>query len=150
MQNQLISIVIPIYNVENYLDYCVRSLVNQTYKELEILLINDGSTDQSGKLADAWASKDERITVYHKTNGGLSDARNFGVQKAKADWVMFCDSDDYYDFFAVEYLVAIQKETQSDLVTSPIRRVTKHDSGSTEIYSEKWSGGGKSSLQKKC
>ena len=74
-----ISIIVPVYNVEQYLERCVESLMNQSYKNIEILLINDGSTDNSGKLCDEIAKRDSRITVYHKENGGLSDARNYGV-----------------------------------------------------------------------
>ena len=89
-----ISIIVPVYNVEQYLERCVESLMNQSYKNIEILLINDGSTDNSGKLCDEIAKRDSRITVYHKENGGLSDARNYGVDKATADFVGFVDSDD--------------------------------------------------------
>lgn len=124
--SELISIIVPIYNVEKYLDYCVTSLVNQTYKNIEILLVNDGSTDNSGTIADKWAKKDERIRVFHKENGGLSDSRNYGVFQAKSDWVMFIDSDDYYDLFAVEYFVRIQEKYKADLVVSALKGVTSH------------------------
>ena len=96
MSNILVSIIVPVYNVEKYLAFCVESLVKQTYKNIEILLIDDGSTDKSGKIADEWAERDSRIKVFHKENGGLSDARNFGVRHASSDWIMFIDSDDYY------------------------------------------------------
>ena len=81
--NYQVSIIVPIYNVEDYLENCVYSLVNQTYENIEILLIDDGSTDRSGKLADELAKSDSRIKVFHKKNGGLSSARNYGMQKAK-------------------------------------------------------------------
>ena len=95
MKNDTISIVVPIYNVENYLEECIDSLISQTYSNLEILLIDDGSTDNSGKIADDYMKKDERIKVFHKKNGGLSDARNYGIIRAKGKYICFIDSDDY-------------------------------------------------------
>ena len=81
--NDLVSVVIPIFNVEKYLEKCVNSLVNQIYKNLEIILVDDGSTDNSGNIANELSKSDNRIKVYHKKNGGLSDARNFGISKQK-------------------------------------------------------------------
>lgn len=133
MNNQLISIIVPIYNVELYLEKCVNSLINQTYKNIEILLIDDGSTDNSGNIADELAKKDPRIKVFHKVNAGLSDARNYGVSQAISEWIMFIDSDDYYDFFAVEYFVRIQQKYNSDLVVSALKGVTNHVSTNREI-----------------
>ena len=95
--NELISIIVPVYNVEKYLEKCVNSIVNQTYKNLEIILVDDGATDSSGKLCDKLAKIDNRIKVYHKENGGLSDARNYGVERATGDYIGFVDSDDYID-----------------------------------------------------
>ena len=94
-KKQKISIIIPIYKVEKYLNKCVQSVVNQTYKNLEIFLVDDGSPDNCPKMCDDWAEKDSRIQVIHKKNGGLSDARNFGIEKATGDYIMFLDSDDY-------------------------------------------------------
>ena len=93
--NDLVSVVIPIYNVEKYLEKCVNSLVNQTYRNLEIILVDDGSTDNSGNIADELSKIDSRINVYHKKNGGLSDARNFGIEHANGKYICFVDSDDY-------------------------------------------------------
>lgn len=93
--NNLISIIVPVYNVERYLKRCINSILNQTYKDYEVLLIDDGSTDLSGKICDESSMMDERIIVYHKENGGLSDARNYGLCKAKGKYVTFIDSDDY-------------------------------------------------------
>lgn len=101
----MISIVVPVYNVEKYLDRCVRSLVNQTYKDIEILLIDDGSTDGSGKLCDEYAKQDSRITAYHKVNGGLSDARNYGMERAKGEYISFIDGDDYVETDMMEFLI---------------------------------------------
>ena len=91
----LISIVVPVYNVDRYLNKCVETLVNQTYKNIEILLINDGSTDNSSNLCNEWIKRDNRIRVFHKKNGGLSDARNYGIEKARGKYISFIDSDDY-------------------------------------------------------
>ena len=109
--NELISIIVPVYNVEQYLEKCVDSIVNQTYKNLEIILVDDGATDSSGKLCDKLAKIDNRIKVYHKENGGLSDARNYGVERATGDYIGFVDSDDYIDAEMYEKLYeAIKKE----------------------------------------
>ena len=95
MTNQpLISIIIPCYKVEQYLDACMETVISQTYKDLEILLVDDGSPDNTGALCDAWAKKDSRIRVIHKENGGLSSARNAGIEEAKGEYIMFLDSDD--------------------------------------------------------
>ena len=90
-----ISIIIPVYKVEQYLDECVKSVVNQIYKNLEIILVDDGSPDDSGKMCDEWAKKDNRIVVLHKKNGGLSSARNAGLSVATGDYIAFLDSDDF-------------------------------------------------------
>ena len=85
MKEELISVVIPVYNVENYLEKCIQSVIDQTYSNLEIILVNDGSTDKSGEICDKYSEIDERIIVIHKKNGGLSDARNYGIAKAKGE-----------------------------------------------------------------
>ena len=95
MSNPLISVVIPVYNAEKYLDECIQSVVNQTYKKLEIILVNDGSTDRSAQMCDEWACKDNRIKVVHKKNGGASTARNAGLKTVTGDYVGFVDSDDF-------------------------------------------------------
>ena len=95
--DEKISVIVPVYNVEQYLERCVDSIINQTYKNLEIILVNDGSTDNSGQLCDELAKKDDRIRVIHKKNGGLSDARNVGIDEAEAELIGFIDSDDYID-----------------------------------------------------
>lgn len=93
----MISIIIPVYNVQAYLDECVCSVVEQSYRDLEIILVDDGSTDNSGRMCDGWAEKDRRIRVVHKPNGGLSSARNAGLDAAKGDYIAFVDSDDFVD-----------------------------------------------------
>ncbi len=93
----LLSVILPIYNVENYLKQCIDSIINQTYKNIEVILVDDGSLDNSGKICDEYELIDDRIKVIHKENGGLSDARNCGVQSATGDYLLFVDSDDYID-----------------------------------------------------
>lgn len=110
-----ISVIVPVYNVEQYLERCVDSIINQTYTNLEIILVNDGSTDNSGKLCDELAKKDERIRVIHKENGGLSDARNRGIDEAESDLVGFIDSDDYIDSDMYEVLLKNLNDTDADL-----------------------------------
>jgi len=97
LNSPLISVIVPVYNVEQYLDRCVESIVNQTYKNLEIILVDDGSTDSSGTKCDEWSKKDSRIRVIHKENGGQSSARNVGLSIATGSLIGFVDSDDYID-----------------------------------------------------
>lgn len=89
------SIIIPVYNVENYLERCIQSVLNQSYRDIEIILVDDGSTDSSPKLCDVYEKQDSRIHVIHKKNGGLSDARNAGISVAKGEYILFLDSDDF-------------------------------------------------------
>lgn len=94
-ESTLISIIVPVYNVESYLMRCIESIINQTYRNLEIILVDDGSTDRGGKICDAYSEKDTRIKVLHKNNGGLSSARNSGLRIAKGNYIGFVDGDDY-------------------------------------------------------
>lgn len=106
----MVSIIVPVYNIKEYLPRCVESLLGQTCGDVEILLVNDGSTDGSGALCDELAAKDERIRVIHKENGGLSDARNAGLDAAKGEWLLFVDGDDYLAENAVELLLTVAEE----------------------------------------
>ena len=92
----LVSVIVPVYNAEEYLRYCIDNIVSQTYRNIEIILINDGSTDTSPEICDEYAQQDERIKVISKENGGPSDARNVGLKAAKGEYICFCDSDDYF------------------------------------------------------
>ena len=92
-----LSVIVPVYQVEATLDRCVASIVGQTFSDLEVILVDDGSSDRSPQLCDEWAAKDSRVRVIHKTNGGLSDARNAGLDVATGDFVTFVDSDDYLE-----------------------------------------------------
>ena len=134
MQNseELVSIIIPIYNVVDYIDQCVISACNQTYRNIEIILVDDGSTDGSGQKCDSWAKLDLRITVIHKSNGGVSSARNSGVAVAQGTWVCFIDGDDYVTDDYVEYLlqlvhtadscIGVTTDSFSDWDTSQVRK----------------------------
>lgn len=104
LEEPLISVIVPVYNVEKYLDKCVDSIVNQTYKNLEIILVDDGSPDNCPKMCDDWSEKDKRIKVIHKKNGGLSDARNKGIEMANGEYIGFVDSDDYVEGNYIEFL----------------------------------------------
>lgn len=97
MINSLISIIVPIYNSEKYIRRCIESILSQTFKDFELLLIDDGSKDNSGRICDEYAEKDSRVRVFHKKNGGVSSARNFGIDNAKGEWVTFIDSDDWVE-----------------------------------------------------
>lgn len=111
----LVSVVVPVYKVEQYLKKCVESIINQTYKNLEIILVDDGSPDDCGKICEEFAIKDDRIKVLHKTNGGLSDARNFGLSIAKGEYICFVDSDDFVNEYYVEKMLESALKNNSDI-----------------------------------
>lgn len=113
--NELISIVVPVYNVERYLDACMISILDQTYSNIEIILVDDGATDNSGKMCDHYSETDERVKVIHKENGGLSEARNKGIPQAKGEYIMFIDSDDVVSLDFVEYLYNLLKDSSADI-----------------------------------
>lgn len=112
----LISVIIPVYNVEKYLRRCVESVMLQTYKDIEILLIDDGSTDGSGQICDELAYKDRRIHVFHKENGGVSSARNLGIERACGDYICFVDSDDWIDIDYFENAIPVLKKEHPRLL----------------------------------
>jgi len=114
---ELISIIVPVYNIGKYLNKCVTSIVNQTYKKLEIILIDDGSTDNSGKICDEWKEKDNRIKVIHKENGGPSKARNYGIEVATGNYLFFVDGDDYIEQDMIEILYKNMIETGAQIVS---------------------------------
>lgn len=120
MINRRLSIIIPVFRVEKTLDRCVQSVVSQSYSHLEIILVDDGSPDNCPQLCDAWAQRDSRITVVHKQNGGLSDARNAGLAVAKGDFVGFVDSDDY--LAADTYAEVMKLTDEADIVEFPLWR----------------------------
>lgn len=112
----LISVIVPVYNVEKYLDRCIDSIVKQTYKNLEIILVDDGATDTCPEMCDLWKNKDDRIRVIHKENGGLSSARNEGLKHAKGEYVIFIDSDDWIENDFLEKLYEEAKLYNLDIV----------------------------------
>jgi len=113
--NDLISLVVPVYNVEMYLERCIESILNQDYKNLEIILVDDGSTDSSGKICDKYKKRDNRIRVIHKSNGGLSSARNCGIKNAHGVYISFIDSDDWITNDYVSCLYNLSVEYSSDI-----------------------------------
>lgn len=118
-----ISVIIPVYNVEQYLPACLDSLLSQSYRELEILLIDDGSTDSSGAICDEYAKKDYRIRVIHQKNGGAANAKNTGLRAATGKYLTFLDSDDYLEPDAYKYMLNRMKETGADVVQCAFRLV---------------------------
>lgn len=116
MNSYKISIIIPVYNVEKYLNRCVESIINQTYKNIEIILVDDGSPDKSSEICDEWVLYDQRIKTIHRKNGGQSAARNTGIQSATGDFVTFVDSDDWIAPDTYEYCVDLLKNNEADSV----------------------------------
>ena len=116
MFNPKVTVVLPIYNVEKYLNRCIQSVVNQSYNNLEIILVDDGSTDRSGTLCDEWEKKDSRIRVIHKKNAGLGEARNSGIDSATGQYICFFDSDDYIRLDAIDTAVTCARNNSSELV----------------------------------
>ena len=114
-EKALISLIIPVYKVEKYLEKCIQSVINQTYENLQIILVDDGSPDNCGKICDEYAKKDHRIEVIHKSNGGLSDARNKGLEIAKGEYIGFVDSDDYIEADMYEVLYNLLKQYNADV-----------------------------------
>lgn len=117
-QNEKISVIIPIYNVEPYLRQCLDSVVNQTYQNIEIILVDDGSTDNCGAICDEYAQKDDRIVVIHRKNGGVSAARNDGIDRATGEWVAFVDPDDWLDVNFYECLFDAMRDQNIDILCS--------------------------------
>lgn len=116
MERMKISVIVPVYNTLDYLERCVDSIIHQTYENLEIILVDDGSTDGTGALCDSLAARDQRIRVYHKENGGASSARNFGIWNAVGDYIGFVDSDDYIDRDMYQSMAELAVENDYDIV----------------------------------
>ncbi len=140
--DSLISVIIPVYNTEKYLDRCISSVVSQTYKYLEIILVDDGSTDRCPEMCDEWAKKDTRIKVIHKENGGAADAKNVGLDSATGEYIALVDSDDIIAFDMYEDMLELMREYDSDIVDSKIEKtasqVIKNESkkrGNVTVFS---------------
>lgn len=114
--NIMVSIIVPIYLVKQYLPKCIESIINQTYRDIEIILVDDGSPDNCGKICDVYARKDKRIKVFQKRNGGISDARNFGIIKASGEYIGFVDGDDWIEPNMYEELLKVAIANKADIV----------------------------------
>ena len=125
MINPSISIIIPVYNVEKYIRRCIDSIIAQTFENWELILVDDGTHDNSGAICDEYSKLDPRIKVYHKENGGVSVARNYALDRAKGDYVIFVDSDDYIDAGCVETLMHEAIHNNLDLLQFGIRRISE-------------------------
>lgn len=126
MDNELISVVVPIYNVEKYLRQCLDSIQNQTYQNFECLLINDGSPDNSADICREYVEKDSRFKYFEKENGGLSDARNYGIRQSKGSYLTFVDSDDWLENDALQQLYDALKKKMQILVLDVIIVTMNH------------------------
>lgn len=129
----LVSVIVPIYKVEEYLDRCIQSIIKQSWKHLELILVDDGSPDHCPAICDKWKEKDKRIKVLHKMNGGLSDARNAGLKIASGDYITFIDSDDWVDLNYLKQLLDTMENNNCDIVECEVFRT----SDETEIPPEK-------------
>ena len=132
--DKLVSVVVPVYNVEKYLDRCVQSILKQTYSNIEIILVDDGSTDNSGSMCEDWKARDGRIVAVHKENGGLSDARNYGLRHASGDYVCFIDSDDFVDSRFVEILYSLIAETGTQIAAVGLKEYLEGDHIQEDVY----------------
>lgn len=126
-----ISIIVPIYNAENHLEKCIKSILTQTVEDLELILVDDGSKDNSLSICKAYANKDSRIKVIHQKNAGVSAARNHGIEVAEGDFIGFVDSDDWIDAHMYEILLEEAKKTNADVVMCDA--TTVYDSGKTQV-----------------
>ncbi|MDD5901303.1 MAG: glycosyltransferase [Lachnospiraceae bacterium] len=132
----LISVIIPVYNVVRYLDECIESVCDQTHKMLEIILVDDGSTDGSSELCDKWKEKDDRILVIHKENGGLSTARNMGLDIASGEYIGFVDSDDTIEPRMYECLLQALEQSTAELVVCAYKAVDEKGNPYRQIYED--------------
>ena len=112
MKGSFVDVIVPVYNTEKYLPKCIESILAQTYKNIELILVDDGSLDDSGRICDEYAAQDSRIQVIHKENGGVSKARNSGIDKAKGEWLLFVDSDDWVE---EKYVETFLKQAKKDV-----------------------------------
>lgn len=131
--NPTISIIIPVYNVEKYIHRCINSILNQTFKDFELILVNDGSTDNCGEICDFYGSIDDRVKVIHKNNRGVSDARNRGIDIAKGNYISFVDSDDFIELDMYESMYKKIEEDNADICICGIREI-KEDGNIIQQY----------------
>lgn len=133
----LVSVVVPVYNAQKYLQACVDSIINQTYRNLEIILVDDGSTDQSGMICDEYAGKDKRVKVIHKENGGNGDARNTGYAQATGKWLVMADNDDLLHPQQIEILLNVAKEKNADVVVGNYKPITDEEHPVNTLITDK-------------
>lgn len=126
VKDDIITIIVPVYNVEKYLDKCLDSILKQTYEKIELILIDDGSTDDSGKICDEYAKKDSRVVALHKKNAGVSEARNIGIKNSNGKYIMFVDSDDYIERDMVEIMYYKIIEKNADIVICDTNNVDEN------------------------
>ena len=138
--NQTISVIVPVYNVAQYLSQCVSSILSQDYGDLEVILIDDGSTDPSGEICDQYAAKDSRVRVIHQKNGGAAAAKNAGLRIASGDYLAFADSDDYLEPGAYGFLMKTLLETNADAVQGSFREVYRNRAEEQHIQEETLEG----------
>lgn len=137
MEKPLISVIVPVYNVENYIHRCVESIVNQSYKNLEIILVDDGSPDNCPKICDEWSKKDKRIKVVHQKNGGAGSARNAGIAVSSGEWIAFVDGDDSVDESFYEVLMSAALENNVDICACDFKYFNEDGTFTTETYFDK-------------
>ena len=126
-----ISVIVPVYKAEQYLERCVKSILEQTYQNFELILVDDGSPDNSPSLCDKWAEKDSRVQVLHKENGGASSARNAGLKKASGNWIAFADSDDWLDRTALKTLYDLANQYNVPMAIGGMRVVQEYTDAQT-------------------
>lgn len=134
-----VSVVVPVYNVEKYLRSCINSILSQSLRDLELILVDDGSPDHSGLICDEFAVVDDRVKVIHKKNAGVGAARNDGLRQATGDWIIFGDSDDWFEVDALEKLVAYGEETGADVVFGDVNLVEDGLKKTVEFYRDEFS-----------
>lgn len=137
MESPKISLIVPVYNAEKYLNRCLDSILTQTYKDFELLLIDDGSTDKSSEICDEYAGKDDRVKVFHKENGGVSSSRTLGLVKAVGQYIAFVDSDDWIEKKCLEDNLLIAENTHADMVISDFFI----DNKDNEMKKQQWYNG---------
>lgn len=134
--DSLISIIVPVYNVEKYIDKCIDSIIGQTYKKIEIVLVDDGSTDNSGKICDNYSKKFANVYCFHKKNGGLSDARNYGIEKSNGKYLTFIDSDDFISKDFIKALYSGVEQFDSDIVMSGLSSFSNYKNVKNYSFNE--------------
>lgn len=143
-KNPLISIIVPVYNGQKYLSECINSILNQDYKNIEVIIVNDGSKDDSPKIIDEYAKKDKRVKAIHQENGGVSSARNNGIDNANGEYITFIDADDYVESDYIKYLCNLIVDNNADVSLTPFpNKVTQNSkkiNSQIEDYIVIWSG----------